>query len=150
GLLVAGSQLTLPARDRFWRAVGLPMPVLKCVRVPVTFIIVVLTIPLVRANSLGDALHIYGGIFSLQFVDNLYHVFMPAAGQEVFHYIHLGPEVLLILGLIAFDLISLSKPVALFPASRTVTAAVCSVCILAIAYQAMSPNPAQPFVYFRY
>src|SRR5262249_43787523 len=92
GLLVAGSQLTLPARDRFWRAVGLPMPVLKCVRVPVTFIIVVLTIPLVRANSLGDALHIYGGIFSLQFVDNLYHVFMPAAGQEVFHHIHLGPE----------------------------------------------------------
>ena len=62
GVLVAGSTLTLAARNRFWKRMGLPYAPLRVTRIVVTFAIVYLTLILFRSSDLNAALHYYRGM----------------------------------------------------------------------------------------
>lgn len=62
GALVAGSTLTLAARNRFWKSMGLPRGLLKSVRVLVTFGLVYLTLVLFRTSDVTSAFHYYSGL----------------------------------------------------------------------------------------
>jgi D-alanyl-lipoteichoic acid acyltransferase DltB (MBOAT superfamily) len=59
GALVAFSTLTFARRDKYWRSLGVPQPVLWVGRAVSTFLIVSLTFVMFRAGSVGDALWIY-------------------------------------------------------------------------------------------
>jgi alginate O-acetyltransferase complex protein AlgI len=59
GALVAFSTLTFSRRDKYWRAHGVPSPLLVIGRAITTFSIVSLTFVLFRADGLRDALWIY-------------------------------------------------------------------------------------------
>lgn len=152
GLLVAGSQLTLPRRDRFWKELHFPPLLLRLWRIPATFLIVLLTIPLVRARTLEDALFVYRGLFSPKLVADIVNLFgsSPNAGVGTFHYIHLNGDVLLIAVLIAGDIVARMKTVPSFRFPIAVRLALYAVCLLAVVHQAISPEAPSPFVYFQY
>jgi alginate O-acetyltransferase complex protein AlgI len=59
GILVAFSTLTFARRDKYWRSLGVPRPVLAVGRAITTFLIVSLTLVLFRASSMSDSLWIY-------------------------------------------------------------------------------------------
>ncbi len=153
GLLVVGSQLTLPLRDKLWRSIGCPPWISQFVRIPITFCIVVLTVPLVRASDFGEAIEIYQGIFSIRFLNGLWSIVRDAgrgAIEALLRSEHMMTAVLLILCLIAYDIISSSKIRILASRPGLVTATVYATCILAVIYYAASGAPVQPFVYFHY
>jgi Predicted membrane protein involved in D-alanine export len=62
GSLVAGSTLTLAARNRFWKRMGMPRGLLRAVRILATFGLVYLTLVLFRTSDATSALHYYQGM----------------------------------------------------------------------------------------
>jgi alginate O-acetyltransferase complex protein AlgI len=64
GSMVVISTFTLPHRDKFWAAVGLPDSVLRLTRGVITYLLVALAFVVFRADSLPQAMQIYQGIFS--------------------------------------------------------------------------------------
>ncbi|HXZ00674.1 MAG TPA: MBOAT family O-acyltransferase [Stellaceae bacterium] len=152
GVLVVLSQWTLARRDRFWRFVGCPPFVVKLCRVPITFLLVTLTLPFVRAANVSEAFHVYGGIFSPRIVANLVNLFRetPDPAMGVFHHIHFGVGFLMIAALVLGDVIMLVKPKFVLSPPILMRAAVCAICLVAVMSYAMSPSTARPFVYFQY
>ncbi len=59
GVLMCGSWLTQPWRDRFWARLGVPLWVVNPVRALVTFHLIVLGFVLFRSRSLAEAFHIF-------------------------------------------------------------------------------------------
>lgn len=55
GLFLAGSILTLKARNEFWRGIGIPLVVLTPIRVLITFLMVTISLVFVRSDSVRDA-----------------------------------------------------------------------------------------------
>jgi hypothetical protein len=152
GLLVVGSQWTLASRDRFWRSVGCPALLVTLFRIPATFLLVVFTDIIVRAQSLDDVLYIYSGVFSPALISNFANVFSadPDLSKSVFHHIHFNMDVLLIAALIVGDIFARTKTVPVFRFPVPARAAVYSACAIAVLYYAASPHIARPFVYFRF
>jgi alginate O-acetyltransferase complex protein AlgI len=142
GLLVAGSYLTLSARDRFWKRVGCPLKLVQLVRVPITFAIVVLTIPLVRAGTLNSAGDIYAGIFSRRLIDT-------AAQSSVLLREDVVIDLLLIAGLIAMDLIAIHRPPRLDQLEIPNVLIIVG-CGVAVVVSLFLHRAVQPFVYFQY
>lgn len=152
GVLVVGSQWTLATRDRFWRFVRCPLFVVKVLRVIVTFLLVTLTLPFVRAANLSEAFSMYAGIFSPRIVANFINLFSanPDPALGVFHHIHFGIGTLMIAALVLGDVFMLVKPKFVLSPPILMRAAVCAICLLAVMYYAISPSTARPFVYFHY
>ena len=69
--------MTLAMRDKVWTWLKIPVSVVQAVRVPITFLVVALTLILIRARDVREALGIYQIIFSGRMVDNLRNVFDP-------------------------------------------------------------------------
>jgi D-alanyl-lipoteichoic acid acyltransferase DltB (MBOAT superfamily) len=67
GILVAGSTLTFAGRDRIWKWLAVPRLAVFTIRAVLTFSIVTLTFVLFRADSIADAMFIYGSIAKLEF-----------------------------------------------------------------------------------
>ena len=64
GLMVVVSTFTLPWRDKFWSAVGLPNSILRISRGIITYLLVALAFVFFRADSAPQALQIFQGVFS--------------------------------------------------------------------------------------
>jgi alginate O-acetyltransferase complex protein AlgI len=64
GLMVVVSTFTLPWRDKFWSAVGLPNSILRISRSIITYLLVALAFVFFRADSLPQAMQIFQGVFS--------------------------------------------------------------------------------------
>jgi alginate O-acetyltransferase complex protein AlgI len=65
GSLAVASTYTLRLRDAVWKFVGMPSLAVRIWRILCTFVLVTLTFVVYRTNSLGDAVLIYKGLFSL-------------------------------------------------------------------------------------
>jgi alginate O-acetyltransferase complex protein AlgI len=64
GLMVTVSTFTLPWRDKFWSAIGLPKFILRISRTIITYLLVALACVFFRADSLPQAMQIFQGVFS--------------------------------------------------------------------------------------
>jgi len=64
GLMVVVSTFTLPWRDKFWSAVGLPKFILRISRCIITYLLVALACVFFRADSLPQAMQVFQGVFS--------------------------------------------------------------------------------------
>ncbi len=151
GVLVVASQATLAARNRIWEKLRCPSAVVKSIRVPITFLIVVMTVPLIRAGSLGNALFVYGSIFSWRFLQEIGILLVsPVNGyRSGILPSHCGISLLLIMAIIGGDLIAIYKPPRILKFRATMPA-IYFVCSCAILYYAMNYREVSPFVYFRY
>jgi alginate O-acetyltransferase complex protein AlgI len=139
GALVAFSTLTFTRRDKYWRSLGIPLPLLMTGRAVSTFLIVSLSFVLFRAGSMSDAIWIYKAIFSGPAGARTVHTTMPGA---------------VITLLIAGDLVaSWGLDVGRFATwSRWVAyyAAVASIAV-AIFHHALEASPyEQQFIYFKF
>jgi alginate O-acetyltransferase complex protein AlgI len=153
GALMVGSQLTLTHRDALWRRLGLPSTLVQVMRVPVTFLIVALTLVLIRAKGLSEAIDIYRNLFSVEMLRNISRALGTSGDGPVFRYVHLDTNSIdivligiVILGDIAARLIK--GPFVRLPALAR--APVYGVCMLTILYRAISANASHPFVYFQF
>jgi alginate O-acetyltransferase complex protein AlgI len=75
GLMVVVSTFTLPHRDKFWAAAGLPNSILHLSRGIITYLLVALAFVVFRADSLPQAMQIYQGIFSAGLFSDLARFF---------------------------------------------------------------------------
>ena len=71
GTLAILSTLTLPARDAFWKRIGMPATLLATQRAVITFLLFALSLVPFCAPSLSASFHIYREIFSLDLVRNI-------------------------------------------------------------------------------
>lgn len=152
GALVVASNDTLRSRDAAWLSAGVPTAVVHCWRVIWTFILVVLTFVVYRANSLHDAWLIYRDLLP----DHL----LRSAHQVAKHYLQHEPDesrgvglkssTWLIIGLIVIgDILARSNmPLEKFP--RVVQFAIYNIGALFILYGWISAGAGQPFLYYRF
>jgi D-alanyl-lipoteichoic acid acyltransferase DltB (MBOAT superfamily) len=146
GTLLALSFSTLSWRNARWTKLGVPFPVVNAVRIPITFMIVALSLVLIRAKDLSQALHIYSLIFSKEFI---YGLFNWDRAFHVFSSDWLPTNLALIAVVIVGDVMA-HRGVDFDRAPRMAMSCVYSVCVLAILYQAISANASKPFVYFNF
>ena len=147
GLLLIYSQATLAARYRMWQRLRVPAAVLTPARIGTTFLVLVMTVPLARATSMPEALHIYSTWLTAQILDDL----TPATP-----HIAWATVVPLILVLVVADVIVLRLRLRLRLRTRKAKAppwlivpVICA-CVAVIAWHALSGEPTPPFVYFRF
>lgn len=149
GILVASSQLTGAARDRFVGRLGIPTAIVHWWRVGITFLSHVLVMVLVRADGLNQALSIYWGLIGQLFRFDAMGSPDSGIGVDGFHYISFDYRVLLIAIVIAGDLLARYKPFSFervpWPARVLLYAA--GVVILA---PVMMTETSKPFLYFQF
>jgi alginate O-acetyltransferase complex protein AlgI len=150
GVLLATAYLTKPARERVIQAIGVPDFVLVPSRIMVTFAIVALSLVLIRAQTLTQALQVYHDMFSSKMLDELRHPF--EARPDVVTYIGLQDNitnVALIAAVIAGDILARTKfRLTKLPAALQGTVYAAS--ILTILYQVIAQAAPRVFVYFQF
>ena len=152
GALVIYSQLTLQRRTMAWETLHIPSFIFKPIRVLATFFVVVLTVPLARADSLADALDIYSSFLSHDLLRDLGSTISGYAGAKTtFPHIDLATDLPLVAIIITADILALlrQKPYVL-TVPRLVKVPVYVACGLAIVAHATWLEPVMPFAYFRY
>jgi len=146
--------LTLASRDRIWAWLKVPATLVLALRVPVTFCIVALTLVLIRARNLGEAVDIYGSIFSIRMLDNVAGLFRAAPDPALaFRYIkpsEHGMDFVLIAALILGDLFARSEKLDFRALPAPARALFYTTCLMTALYQAISINAPKPFVYFQF
>ncbi len=146
GTLLGLSMTTLRWRNDVWARLKVPGELVYALRVFVTFNIVALSLVLIRAKDLQQALHIYSLILTPTLLTDLL-----AWGQS-FRVLAFQPQttnMLLILVLVVGDILA-KRGVNFDRVPRLAMAPVYSICVLAILYQAVSANASKPFVYFQF
>jgi D-alanyl-lipoteichoic acid acyltransferase DltB (MBOAT superfamily) len=78
GVLVAGSTLTFAKRDKIWRRLGVAHILVVIFRTLLTFLIISLTFVLFRADTIPDALFIYGSIAKAELGQRTLPTILPA------------------------------------------------------------------------
>lgn len=154
GLLMVGSQFTLPARDRFWASLHVPAALLRTVRIPITFLIVALTLVLIRVKTLDDAIIVYKSIFSWTMIKNLSALCLGGPSESLqFVHIHFEQNIvgIVLIGvLIIGDIVARSKTIEFQRWPGFARGFVYSSCTMVILYQAISETATKPFVYFQF
>ena len=51
--------LTLPMRNKIWARFKVPVSLMRAIRIPLTFLVVALTLVLVRSHDIGEAFHAF-------------------------------------------------------------------------------------------
>jgi alginate O-acetyltransferase complex protein AlgI len=146
--------MTLTIRGRIWARLNVPHFVVRLVRVPITFLVVALTLVLIRARDMGDAIEIYRSIFSFRMIDNVANLFRsnPDATLAFGHIVprQRGLDFILVAILVLGDLFAQSKKFDFFKLPRVARATFYAACVLTVFYQATSANPLKPFLYFQF
>ena len=152
GLLVTASTFTRARRDAFWKAVRLPPPLLRFQRTVITFGLVLIPFVVFRAKSLGVAMILYHGIFSLELLRNL----RQTAASCFFHapwldYRLPNPHMCwgLVALLIAGDILVRNK-ITLEVLPRFLQGALYYLGIIIILNQWISANGLAPFQYYKF
>jgi D-alanyl-lipoteichoic acid acyltransferase DltB (MBOAT superfamily) len=146
--------VTRTIRDGIWARLHVPDAIVRLVRVPLTFLVVALTLILIRARDMGEAIEIYRSIFSFKMIGNLANLFR-LNPDTTLAFVHIVPRQLvfdffLVVVLILGDLSARSKTFNFFELPGTVRAAYYAACILTLFYQATSANPLKPFLYLQF
>jgi alginate O-acetyltransferase complex protein AlgI len=153
GILVVYG-MTLAKRDLIWSRLKVPASIVRLIRVPITFLVVTLTLILIRARDVGEAVEIYRSIFSFRMVENVMDVFRASldpslAFQHIIPAQH-GLDFLLVAALVAGDALARSKRFDFFLLPAAARAAYYAICLLIVLYQATSAIAPKPFVYFQF
>jgi alginate O-acetyltransferase complex protein AlgI len=150
GVLLAAVYVTKPLRERFVRAIGVPNSVLLSIDMLITFAIVALSLVLIRAQTLTQAIDVYRDIFSSKMLGELKNAF--SGRPDDFTQIHVQDNVTniaLIAALIAGDIIARTKlHLARLPAA--LQGIVYGASILTILYQVIAQGAPKVFVYFQF
>jgi D-alanyl-lipoteichoic acid acyltransferase DltB (MBOAT superfamily) len=150
GVMLAVAYVTKSRRDRVIQAIGVPNFVVVPGRIIIMFAIVALSLVLIRAQTLTEALYVYREIFSARMVDELQHLF--SAHPDAFTYIHLQDNITniaLIAALVAGDVFARTKlQLARLPAVLQGT--LYAACVLSILYQVIAQGAPRVFVYFQF
>jgi alginate O-acetyltransferase complex protein AlgI len=150
GVLLATAYLTKPARERVIQAIGVPHFVLVPSRIMVTFAIVALSLVLIRAQTLTQALYVYRDMFSWKMLHELRHPF--EARPDIVTYIGLQDNitnVALIAAVIAGDILARTK-FRLTKLPTPLQGIVHAASILTILYQIIAQGAPRVFVYFQF
>jgi len=150
GVLLATAYVTKPLRDRFVQAVRIPTFMLIPLRISITFSIVVLTLVLIRAQTLSQAIGIYRSLFSLTLWRQMQHFL--AGHPDTFSYIDLQDNItniLLIATVIAGDTMARTK-LGLAKLPTVLQGSIYAVSILTISYQIIAAGAPKLFVYFQF
>ncbi len=146
GVFLVASIYTLPLRTAFWKRTRIPMPIVNILRIVITFTIVSLSLILIRAKNIHDAVTIYRIIFSpMLFSDFL-------AWGANFRLLAWQPQIVntaLIVVLVMGDILAKRK-MKFDEIPQWVMAPVYGMCMLAILYQAITANVSKPFVYLQF
>lgn len=150
GLMLAVAYFTKSRRDRSIQAIGLPDFIVVPGRIIITFAIVALSLVLIRAQTLTQALYVYREIFSSAMVGELRHLF--SAQPDTFAYLHLHDNttnIALIAALIAGDIFARTRlQLAKLPA--LLQGPLYAASILTILYQVIAQGAPRVFVYFQF
>jgi D-alanyl-lipoteichoic acid acyltransferase DltB (MBOAT superfamily) len=139
GVLVAYSTLTFARRDKYWRSVGIPGPMLFVGRAAATFLIVTATFVLFRAGSLSEAIWIYKAVIT---------------GTGGVRTVALTTPLIAILAVVTYDILAtLVKDLKPFPSWLRLTgyyAAVSCIIAASINHALQASLHAQQFIYFKF
>jgi D-alanyl-lipoteichoic acid acyltransferase DltB (MBOAT superfamily) len=155
GLFLAISTLSRGARETLYAKLGTKLDALDPARVLATFLIVALTLVLIRAQTLSEAISIYRSIFSMKFLGNLSNYmlrFEPDPALGLFRHIHAKEnltDIALIAALIAGDWVARSS-VLVNRFATPILAVLSTVCVLTILNQIMFADAPKLFVYFQF
>jgi alginate O-acetyltransferase complex protein AlgI len=152
GLLVTGSRLTAPGRDRAVSRLGLSKTAVRWWRIGSTFFIHTLVLILVRASNLGQAIAIYSGFLGIFLPTKL--TSSPDSGVNVsvgggFHYISFDYRLLLIAAVVAGDLIARHKLVSFSQVHWVARVALYAIGVAAVA-PVMIGSASKAFLYFQF
>ena len=145
GLLVASSALTLKYRENIRGRLHIPAAVVRLNGIICTFILVLLTLVLYRANSLYDAEDIYRDLFSKNILS-----IEPYLHPEMFKVIGIKSWSWAIVGLVIVGDILTRREFSLekFPIAAQLV--IYNVGAALIAYGWIAQSAAQPFLYYRF
>jgi len=154
GLLVSGSILTLKHRDAIWSAVGIPTTLVHISRVFCTFVLVMLTFVVFRANSLHDAGYIYRHIFSADLIRSAWHGARlhtsPPDKPTPFQVISFSSITWVIIGLLMIGDIVARRAFSIEKLPLPVQITIYNVGIGLIVWKWIENTAAQPFLYYRF
>jgi len=153
GLMMIASMASAPWRKRAWAWLGAPASFVAAIRVPITFAMVVLTMVLLRAKDLGQALLIYRGIFSAKLLHGgaigLPQLARSAVSPPAIDHADAVLYLSLVVVLVAGDMLAKSG-VDLARKPAPIRAIVYSFCVLALAYQMIMSHGTRPFIYLQF
>lgn len=154
GLLVAGSVYTVNFRNSIWAVVGMPTLLICVGRIALTFVLVMLTFVVYRANSVFDAMLIYRDVFSIDLIRNIWYglklaIVYPGEPLAV-TLITLHSLGLVIIPLIVLGDILVHNKIVLEKMSLPVQVLFYNVGIGLVLYSWASANTGQPFLYYKF
>jgi alginate O-acetyltransferase complex protein AlgI len=145
GFLVAGSTLTLKYRDAILSWIRIPAALVHLNRIAWTFVLVMLTFVVYRANSLHDAANIYRDILSV-------HIFRtdPFFHPGVFKVISYRSWTWIIVAIVIAGDVLARRSVRLEKLPFAVQIAIYNVGAALIVGGWIANNAAEPFLYYRF
>jgi D-alanyl-lipoteichoic acid acyltransferase DltB (MBOAT superfamily) len=143
GLLVVGSTYTLSIRDAAWAWIGAPTTIVHINRIVWTFVLVMLTFVVYRANSIRDAVHIYRDLFSVD-------ILLMRGEPTAFQVISSTSWTWAIIALVIAGDIAVRNGLTLSKLRSVVQVAICSIGTVIIVYEWIWNSAAQPFLYYRF
>jgi alginate O-acetyltransferase complex protein AlgI len=150
GVLLAAAHATKSRRDRFVRAIRFPNFLLLPTGILITFTTVVLSLVLIRTQTLSQALDVYRSIFSSTLLGEVGKFLL--GRPDAFNHIHAQDNVIniaLIAAVIAGDILARTKlQLARLPA--LLQGPIYAASILAILYQVIAAGAPKLFVYFQF
>jgi alginate O-acetyltransferase complex protein AlgI len=152
GLLVVGSTYTLSIRTTAWARIGAPPAIVHINRIVWTFVLVMLTFVVYRANSMSDAVHIYRDLFSVDILRDYgaqLRLFM-RGDPTAFKVISFASWTWAIIALVIAGDIAVRNGLTLDKLPSLVQVAICSIGTVIIVYEWISNTAGQPFLYYRF
>jgi hypothetical protein len=143
---VAGSTLTLKYRDAMWSSIGVPEWIVRLERIGWTFVLLMLTFVVYRANSLHDSVLFYRDIFSIR----LLRWFVLRGEPATFHVITFTSWTWSIVVLVIIGDVLARRGFVLEKLSAPVQIAIYNMGAALIAYSWITHSAAQPFLYYRF
>jgi alginate O-acetyltransferase complex protein AlgI len=150
GLLLAIATITKGSRERLHRQFAVEPLILVPIRVLITFAIVALSLVLIRAQTLTQALAVYHDIFSIALLKNVQHVL--GGAPDTFTYIHLHDNVTniaLIVLVVAGDIFARTQ-MQLARLPSLAQGILYAASVLTVLYQVIAADAPRPFVYFQF
>jgi alginate O-acetyltransferase complex protein AlgI len=154
GILMVLSQSTQAIRNRLWLGLGVPLRSLWVVRIPITFIIITLTLVLLRSRSIREAFRIYGELFSFDTIrDLLAQLPYSSFPSPELSHLNFGGDWVALAGLaviVVGDVIEKNSKSFVIEWPYLPRAALLSACMMTMFAQAISTGDPRPFAYFQF
>jgi alginate O-acetyltransferase complex protein AlgI len=138
GLLAVGSTYTLSIRTAAWARIGAPAAIVHINRIVWTFVLVMLTFVVYRANSISDAVHIYRDLLFMR------------GDPTAFKVISFASWTWAIIALVIAGDIAVRNGLTLDKLPSLVQVVICSIGTVIIVYGWISNTAGQPFLYYRF